>query len=179
MNTSQEPDPELGAELRQTAGRDWTEEAAEDERLTELARRRRLDLKEVVQDLAHKGARAAVEFGGHSFSGGVVAAGDDYATLTGSGQTAQVRLERTRWSVLEGGKSEEKLLSPPVSFRGALHELAASEDSVRFALAGGDVVIGTLATVAVDHLEVRDVDGRVTYVPVEMVLGVIRSTDLH
>ena len=65
MNSIPDPDPHLAAELRQGAGREWAEEAAEDEQLTELLRRRKLELADVVRDLAHRGGRVSVEFGGH------------------------------------------------------------------------------------------------------------------
>ena len=44
MPGERENDPNLESELRQTAGREWAMDAAEDESLTELMRRRRLGL---------------------------------------------------------------------------------------------------------------------------------------
>lgn len=179
METNSDPNRELAAELRQSAGREWMEEAAEDERLTDLLRRRRLELSEVIRDLAHRGERVSVEFGGHSFSGAVMASGVDYASVEGAGQAADIRLDTARWSVLVPGPSVEPWLDAPETFRGVLQQHGAGETVVRLALPGGDLVIGTIAVVAVDHLEFDDVDQRKLYVPIEMVLGVIRSADFH
>ena len=63
----QTPDREVESHLRQGAGREWLEEAAEDEQLTELLRRRRLDLSGRVLELVHRGGRVrAVEVNGRT-----------------------------------------------------------------------------------------------------------------
>lgn len=178
---NQEPTPEeaLAAELRQTAGSEWVEEAAEDERLAELLRLRRLAMADAAKDLAHRGARVSVEFGGHAFGGAVKAAGEDYATVQGPGQAADLLLSTTRWSALPEGESGEPWLDAPDTFRGVLQQHATSEQVIRLALPGGDVVIGKIAVVAVDHVQVEDPDGREVYVPLGVILGVIRSTDFQ
>ena len=179
MDLSKDPDPELGAELRQTAGREWAEEAAEDERLTELLRKRRLELRDVARDWIHKGDRVSAGFDGHNFSGAVVAAGDDYATLKESGQFADVLLGVASWNVLTRGEPVEPTGDAAGSFRRLLHEHASGEVKVRLALPGGELVIGTIAVVAVDHLEIVDVDDRHIYIPNGLVLATIRSTESH
>ncbi|MCH7583437.1 MAG: hypothetical protein IIC72_12505, partial [Acidobacteria bacterium] len=65
------------------------------------------------------------------------------------------------------------------SFKALLHEYSASETAVRLALPGGEMVFGAIAVVAVDHIEVDDVDGRQIYIPSALVLAVIRSIELH
>jgi hypothetical protein len=179
VNEDRPPDEELAAELRQTAGREWAEEAAEDERLTELLRRRNLGMADVLMDLAHRGGRVSVEFGGHTFGGAVEAAGEDYASVQGPGQAADLRLASTRWSVLPTGDAEERWTDAPETFRGILQHHASGERVIRLALPGGDMVIGKIAVVASDHVEVEDPDGRDSFVPFEMILGVIRSTDFQ
>ena len=62
MNQDQQPDPDLAAELRQTAGAEWAAEAAEDERLTEVLRRRKLNLGDIAKEMANRGDRISVEF---------------------------------------------------------------------------------------------------------------------
>ncbi len=177
MNTN--PDPDLAAELRQGAGREWAEEAAEDERLTELLRRRRLELADVAKDLAHRGEQVSVEFGGHSFSGAVVGAGVDYATIDGPGQTAAVRLDVARWSIIAANRKDESRVDRSETFKALLHEYSAAETTLRLAIPYGEMVFGTIAVVSVDHIEVADVDGRQIYIPSALVLAVIRSTELH
>jgi hypothetical protein len=173
------PDPSLASELRQGAGRDWTEEAAEDERLTELHRRRRLTLSDQAKELVNRGDRVSVEFGGHSFSGAVASAGDDYATIEGPGQIADIRLEAARWSVLNTDQAGEPNPGGPESFQGLLHEHSASGHNVRLALPGGDMVIGKIEVVAGDHVEMHDVDNRRLIVPSKLILAVVRSSDFH
>lgn len=177
MNSN--PDPNLAAELRQGAGREWAEEAAEDERLTELLRRRKLELADVVKDLAHRGGRVSVEFGGHNFSGAVMGAGADYATIDSTDQTADIRFDVARWSILAASRTDEPRVDRSESFKALLHEYSASETAVRLALPGGEMEFGAIAVVAVDHIEVDDVDGRQIYIPSALVLAVIRSIELH
>lgn len=174
-----QPDPDLASELRQTAGQEWSEEAAEDERLTELLRRRRLELADRAKEMVNRGDRVSVEFGGHTFSGAVISAGSDYATIDGPGQVADVILTEARWSVLPNEKPAGALPGTAESFRALLHEHSASGQTVRLALPAGDMVIGNLEVVAGDHVEMADVDGRRLIVPMKMILAVVRSSELH
>ena len=179
MDTSGIPDPNLASELRQRAGREWTEEAAEDERLTELHRRRRLTLGDMAKEMVNRGDRVSVEFSGHSFSGAVTGAGSDFATVSGPGQVADIRLDTARWSVLISDSAGETGTAGPESFRAMLHEHSSSQNVVRLALPGGDMVIGRLSVVAEDHVEVADVDERRLLVPMPLILAVVRSSEFH
>lgn len=177
MDYGHQPDPDLAAELRQGAGRDWNEEAAEDERLTEVHRRRRLTLADQAKEMVNRGERVSVEFGGHTFGGAVVVAGEDYVTVDGPGQTADIKLAEARWSVLPADRPAETRSGGAESFLAKLHDHAASEHVVRLALPGGDMVIGKVAVVADDHVEVNDVDERRLFVPMRLILAVVRSSD--
>jgi hypothetical protein len=177
MDYGQQPDPNLASELRQGAGREWNEEAAEDERLTELHRRRRLTLADQAKQLVNRGDRVSVEFSGHSFSGAVVKAGEDYVTVEGPGQVADIKLDVARWSVMSSDQPIEPTPGAAESFRALLHEHSASGHVVRLALPGGDMVIGKVDVVAEDHLDVSDVDERRLIVPMKLILGVVRSSD--
>lgn len=180
MDRFKEPDPDLASQLRQSAGREMADEAAEDERLTELHRRRQMDLGAQAEILANRGDRVSIEFGGHTFGGTVVAAGTDYATISGPGQTADVRLDAARWSVLPAGAGTESASSATSeSFRALLSGYADSGANVRLALPGGDMVIGRIEVVATDHVDMLDVDGRRLLVPLGLVLAVVRSSDPH
>lgn len=179
MDENNQPDPELGSELRQTAGKDWNEEAAEDERLTEIQRRRRLELADVVKEVASRGDRVTAQFGGHSFGGTVTSAGDDYATILGQGQIADVRLDAAVWSFASNPTPVETTPTAAGTFRALLHEYAANRERVRLALPDGDIALGGIDVVASDHVELKDPDGRRIYVPFEMILGVIRATDFQ
>ena len=179
MEIRPDPDPNLASELRQGAGREWTEEAAEDERLTELHRQRRLTLADRAKEFVNRGDRVSVEFSGHTFGGAVVAAGEDYVTIEGPGQTADIRMSAARWSVLPGERSTTPGVAGAESFRAVVHQHSATRQTVRLALPGGDMVIGALAVIAEDHVEVDDVDHRRLIVPFQMILGVVRSSDPH
>ena len=174
-----EPDPDLASELRQGAGREWVEEAAEDERLTELLRRRRQTLGDQAKGLVNRGDRVSVEFGGHSFSGAVVAAGEDYATVEGPGQAADIKLDEARWSVLTTDTPADTEPGGLESFRAVLHEHASAGRVIRFALPGGDLVIGRVVVIATDHVEMRDVDDRQLIVPMKLILGIVRSSEFQ
>lgn len=179
MSDHTDPDRDLAAELRQGPGREWLEEAAEDERLSEALRRRRTGLSEVMAGLANRGDRVAVEFGGHTFSGSVVEVGSDFATILGPGQIADVRLDTAKWSVLisaEPANAQDRRVDSLVAL---LKVYEAEGANLRLALPGGDMVIGRIEVVASDHAEVADVDDRLLYVPIDLILGVIRSTEFH
>lgn len=177
MDYGQQPDPNLASELRQGAGREWSEEAAEDERLTELHRRRRLTLSDQAKEFVNRGDRVSVEFSGHSFGGAVTKAGADYATVEGPDQAADIKLDSARWSVMTADQPAETVPVGAESFRAVLHEHSASEQVLRIALPGGDMVIGKVAVVAEDHVEVSDPDQRRLIVPMSMILAVVRSTE--
>jgi hypothetical protein len=179
MDYGRQPDPDLASELRQGAGRELNEEAAEDERLTELHRRRRLTLADRAKEMVNRGDRVSVEFGGHSFSGAIHAAGSDYVTVDGPGQAADIRLAAARWSVLPLETPGEAGPAGPESFRAMLHEHSGSGKTVRLALPGGDMVIGGIAVVAEDHVEVHDVDQRRLIVPIDLILAVVKSAEGH
>lgn len=177
MDIERQPDPNLASELRQGAGREWSEEAAEDERLTELHRRRRLTLSDRAKEFANRGDRVSVEFSGHTFGGAVTKAGEDFATVEGPDQAADIKLDTARWSVISSDQPAATVPGGSESFRAVLHELSASEQVVRLSLPGGDMVIGKIAVVAEDHVEVSDPDQRRLMVPMTMILAVVRSTD--
>jgi hypothetical protein len=177
MDYERNPDPDLASELRQGAGREMIEEAAEDERLTEAHRRRQSTLGDQAAEMVNRGDRVSVEFGGHSFSGRVAAAGSDYATIDGPGQSADIKLNEARWSVLPLEGQAESNVAGPETFLALLREHSNNGRTVRLALPQGDMVIGALAVVTEDHVEVNDVDQRRLIVPMNLILAVVRSSD--
>ena len=176
MDYERNLDPNLASELRQGAGQEWAAEAAEDERLTELHNRRQFSLADAAKDWVNKGDRVSVEFGGHSFGGAVSVAGEDYVTIVGPGQTADIKLAEARWSILPNDDPAESHDTGPESFIALLHDHTASERIVRLALPGEDMAIGTIKVVTDDHVEMLDVDSRSLIVPMKMILAVVRSS---
>lgn len=179
MDQTFEHDPELAAHLRDSAGRDWNEDAAEDERLTALHDRRRFGLSEMAKDMANRGERVTVEYGGHTFSGAVVAAGANYVTLEGSGLRADIRLDAGYWSVLVTDADSRPGVVSIETLTARLAEYAESGLMVRLAIPDGNLVIGKVTVVADDHIELADADGRKLYVPLKMILAITRSIEFH
>lgn len=174
MAADHEHDPEIAAGLR----REWTEEAAEDEHLTELLRLRRRTIGDVVQDMAHRRVGARVRVDDRSFSGPVIWAGEDYATVRAPGQTIDVRFDACIWeeTTAAGGDSD---VARAESFAAILHELAASGERVETLLARGGSLMGRIDVVARDHVVVVDRDEQSVFVPRSVVVGVIRPSDSH
>ena len=179
MDYGRQNDPDLAAELRQGAGREMAEEAAEDERLTEIHRQRRMSLADRGKEMVNRGDRVTVDFGGHSFGGAVSAAGSDYVTVAGPGQTADIKLAEARWSILPLDAPSGSSVAGAESFHALLHEHSAAGSNVRLALPGGDMVIGAIVVVADEYVEVRDVDERRLIVPMKMILAIVRSSEAH
>lgn len=179
MDYGRHTDPDLAAELRQGAGQEMAEEAAEDERLTELHRQRRMTLEDRGKEMVNRGERVSVEFGGHSFSGAVATAGSDYVTIDGPGQSADVKTAEARWSILPLDTPSDARVAGVESFQALLHDHSAAGRNVRLALPGGDMVIGSITVVADDHVQMTDVDQRQLIVPTKLILAVVRSSEAH
>jgi hypothetical protein len=175
-----ENDPTLASELREAVARAWQQEAAEDEELTTLQDRRRLSMTDLAKEMVNKGDRVAVQYGGHSFSGVVVGGGVDHVTIEGSGQRADVLLEGAYWSVIHTDRDERRLgVATDETIHARLAEHADRRSAIRLSIAGGELVIGRVAVVADDHIEIADADGRYIYVPIGLILGVMRSIDFE
>ena len=171
----QTPDRDVESHLRQGAGREWLEEAAEDEKLTELLRRRRLDLSGRVLELVHRGERVRAETGAHTFSGRVVYAGADFASIDRGDDVVEVVLDSAVWTVerSETGGSEQS--GEKLTFRARLAEIAATVEPVRIVVIDGRAIVGSVDVVATDHVELTQ-DGNTIVVPIRQVVAVIRST---
>lgn len=158
---------------------EWAAEAAEDERLTELGRRRRLTLQDVAKEMVNLGQRASLEFSGHTFSGAVVWAGEDFATIQGAGQLCDVKLEAATWSVIPVTEPADTWNMGPESFRAVLFEHAESGVVLRLCFPAGELALGSVDVVAGDHVEFKDADGRHLYVAINRILAIIRSSELR
>lgn len=167
-------DREIEAHLRQGAGRELSQEAAEDEQLTELLRRRQMSLAARAIELVHRGERVRAETGSQTFTGTVVYAGSDFATIDRGEDLVEVALEAATWvveAITTGGRDQS---GEPLSFRGRLAEVAANSEQVRVVVADGRALIGTIQIVAADHVELSQ-DGNKLIVPIRQIVAVIRS----
>jgi len=167
------PDPEIEAHLRHGAGREWLEDAAEDEQLTEVMRRRRLGLADRARELVHRGERVRAEAGSHTFSGQVVYAGSDFATVDRGEDLVEVVLDAALWTVEHGDSGGEEQNGEPLSFRARLAEVAAAPGAVRVIVADGRVIMGSVELVAADHVEMAQ-DGNTVVIPIRLIVAMIR-----
>jgi len=171
----QTPDRDVESHLRQGAGREWLEDAAEDEQLTELLRRRRLDLSGRVLELVHRGERVRAETGVHTFSGRVVYAGADFASIDRGDDRVEIVLDSALWTVERGEWGGNEQSGDKLTFRARLAEIAAATESVRLVVVDGRAVVGSIDVVATDHVELTQ-DGNTIVVPIRQIAAVIRST---
>jgi len=177
MDERENPDPELESVLRE-AGREMIEEAAEDERLTELLRRRRLEMSDLALDWVHRGQRVRAEAGTQTFSGQVVFAGTDYLTLERVEDQVAVRLDRATWTLEpELGQGHEQT-GVATSLKARLAELADSGETVRLVVVEGRALVGSVVVVAADQVEVRQ-DHLTVLVPSDLILAVITTQAPH
>ena len=168
----------MEAHLRHgAAGREWIEEAAEDEKLTELLRRRRLDLGGRVLELVHRGERARAETEGQTFSGQVIYAGSDFATLDRGEDLVEVVLDTAIWAVEPATAGGHEQSGTPLSFRARLSEIASSGAQIRLVVADGRAMVGSLEVVATDHVEISQ-DGKPVVIPIRLIVAVIRASGL-
>jgi hypothetical protein len=177
MNEQQNPDPELESVLRE-AGREMIEEAAEDERLTELLRRRRQGMSDLALEWVHRGQRVRAESGTQTFSGQVVFAGTDYVTIERVEDQVAVRLHQATWTLeTEHGEGHEQT-GEATSLKARLAELAASGETVRLVVAEGRALVGSVAVVAADQVEIRQ-DHLTVLLPFDLIVAVITNRALR
>ena len=167
------PDRDVESHLRQSIGREWQEEAAEDEMLTELLRKRRLDLSGRILELVHRGERVRAEIGTHTFSGRVVYAGADFASVDRGEDLVEVVLDAAVWTVRKPSGGIEQS-GDMLTFRARLAEISATAEQMRMIVIDGRAIVGSIDVVATDHVEVTQ-DGNTIVVPIRQIAAVIRS----
>lgn len=173
----EDPDRETERELEaviRDAGREWVEEAAEDERLTELLRRRRLSLADLALDWVHRGQRVRAEMGSNTFTGKVVDAGTDYLSLERTEDLVTLRLTGATFTLEPEPGDGRDQAGATSSLKAVLAEAEANQQLVRVITADGRALVGTIAVVASDHLEVRQ-DHLTVMVPLETAMAVIAT----
>jgi hypothetical protein len=174
MNGESPPEPDIEAALRQGAGRDWAEEAAEDEQLTELLRRRRADLGTRLREAVHRGERVRAEIGSQTFAGVIAYAGPDFATVARMEDEVDVVLDQAVWTIEPSQSGGIEQHGPSLTFRARLSEIAGAGSEVRIVTKDGKAVVGVIAVVAADHVEVPR-DGHRVLIPTRVIAAVIRT----
>lgn len=172
MRPDDHGESDIGAELRQGAGREWVEEAAEDERMTEKQRDRRSGLRERILAIAAAGQHVRCEAGSRTYSGRIVSAGTDYAVIDRGSDLVALRIEVPVWAIQGSRSAESGPTAVSISFKGHLAELESSGEPVT-ALVGESAIDGSVVTVATDHVVFAAAAGE-TIVPLPALLGIVR-----
>lgn len=175
MNGHREKEEDLASELRQGAGREWAEEAAEDERLTEKGRVRRMTLGDRGREFVEQGKRLRAEAGAQTFTGRVVYAGSDYAVLERADDLVALRLEAATWTVEHAAGEGATQYGGAFTFAAHLSELEHSGEFVRLLLSDGRALLGSISVAASDHLDLSQ-DGVTVVVPYRVLVAVVRPT---
>lgn len=174
MNTGPGSDPHFETELRQGAGREWLEEAAEDEHLTELLRRRRLDLQGRLGETASRGDRVRAETRGQTFAGLVRSVGSDFATVERTEDIVDIVSAHAVWTIEASHTGGTEQTGDVLTFRARLMEIADNGGQIRVVTTGGPALVGTIDVVATDHIEMSQDSNRLV-IPLVLIDAVIRS----
>lgn len=176
-SVSQESDPDrhLGSELRQGAGREWVEEAAEDEQLTELLRRRRLDVADRLREASSRGDRVRAETAGQTFAGPIGSIGADFARIDRPEDRVDVVLAQAVWTVEPSPSGGSEQSGSNITFMARLREIADGGGQVRVVTSSGTALVGTIEVVARDHIEMAQDSNRVV-IPLGMITALVSST---
>lgn len=163
---------DLGRELRQSAGRELQEEAATDEELSEIQRRRRLDLAEAARMAMHRGDRVTATVGDIIVSRPLLAVGSDYMTMSDESGVVDVRLDVAVLTFevrSEGGTSGRPAAR---TFRARLAELEQERCAIEVVVRGGGRMTGRIDVAAADHIALIEDSGSLTYLPYGEVVAV-------
>ncbi len=171
MEQPENHDPELERVLRD-AGREMNAEAAEDERLTELLRRRRQGMADLALEWVHRGQRVRAELGSQTFTGHVVHSGSDYLTLDRAEDQVILPLDRATWTLEPDPAPGHEQMGGAGSFKARLSELESTGETVRLLVADGRALVGSVGVVASDQIEVHQ-DHLTVMVPLGLVAAVV------
>lgn len=156
---------ELARMLREGAGRELRAEAAEDEELTEVQRRRHRDLAGVARAAMHHGDRVTAMVAGLHLGHPVVAVGTDYLVMDTGDGLIDVRLEAAVLSVESRAVGGSSAAPEAVTFRARLAEHEQTGAPVEVVTTDGRRIGGRIEVAAIDHLVVTDGTGLTSYVP--------------
>ncbi len=173
MPEEREIDQNLESELRQTAGREWAEDSAENERWAELIRKRRMQLGDQAREFVHRGQRVRVETGSQTFTGEVVFAGSDYAVIERADDIAAIRLDAATWTIEPSEAGGHEQSGGATTLKAHLSELESTGETARFLVTDGRALIGSVSVVAADHI-VLNQDSVEVVVPLALVVAVVR-----
>jgi hypothetical protein len=114
------------------------------------------------------------ESGTQTFSGQVVFAGTDYVTIERTEDQVAVRLDRATWTLESEPGAGREQSGDATSLKAHLAELASGGEMVRLVVAEGRALVGSIAVVGADQIEIRQ-DHLTVLVPNDLILAVITS----
>jgi hypothetical protein len=162
---------ELARHLRQEAGADLRGEAAEEEQLTELQRRRRQSMTEAIRMAMHRGDHITAHAGGLTLGYPVVTVGEDYLTMRDEERWIDLRVPEAT-IVIEarpaGGTSGRPAAA---TFRARMGEHEQEQSRVEIVGREGARWEGRMEIVGPDHL-VLSAHGGQTLLPLRSVVVV-------
>ena len=159
-----DPFDELAQRLRQSVGGEFREEAAEDESLSELQRRRRRGLAETVRSAMHRGDRINASVAGLSLAYPVVGVGADYLIMDAGEQLIDVRLDASTFSLLPQQEGGAKGTPAATTFAARLAEHEQSHSAIEVVMVDGTRTAGTIRVAAADHVALESPAGE-TIIP--------------
>jgi hypothetical protein len=171
-----EPDDfeELAGELRRRIGHEFREEAEEVERLTDLQRRRRAGLSDVAMAAMHRGDDVTIRTRTGTWTGTLIAVGDDYVSLQAMGVIVDALLQGVILEAVPSRTGGQSGRAAAPTWKARLSEFALSGETVTLiAPEQGVEVIGVIEHVARDHVAVNTGPNR-TYIPLASLVIVVR-----
>lgn len=159
-----DPLDDLARTLRQGVGDELRQEAAEDEALSELQRRRRASLADSVREAVHRGDRLVVTTAGLTLASPVTAVGSDYLVLDDGERVADVRLEGAVITVEPRSHGGHTAPADSRTWKARLAEHEQLGSDVEVVTHGGQRVSGVIEVSASDHIAIRAPEGTLSLV---------------
>ncbi len=169
---TERPYDDLARQLRQGAGDELRREAAVDEALTELQRRRRATLSDVVRAAMHRGDETVVRVVDLTLSYPLVAVGNDYLIMDTPDGTIDVLLEAAVLTFEPRRAGGRTGVAEAATWRARLAEHEQHGTEVELVTSTGARVVGVIEVAASDHLAVRTLDGAISHVATASVAAV-------
>lgn len=166
---------ELARQLRQGTGRELRAEAAEDEQLTEIQRRRRRDMADVARDAMHRGDRVTVSVGGLHLVHDIAKVGTDYLVMDAGDGLVDIRLDAAVLTVAPRAHGGRSATPAATTFRSRLAEHEYLALPVEVVTVDGTRIDGRITVTATDHIAVSGDGFVISYVPIAAVAAVFSS----
>lgn len=164
---------ELARSLREGVGQDWREEAAADESLTELQRRRHTTLAETLRLATAAGHRIVIWISSRAIADSITGIGADHVECESDDGTWIVRIASARFEIVRTPSGGASIRSFEETFRARLAEIEMGGTPVEVVTSDGGSHHGAITVLATDHIAVTMESEATTLVPLELVAAVL------